>query len=281
MVSAFCRALPVESVGPDGRHIGAVPGGPASGGHGGIHKVQGAARSVGTVQAQLGGNHALSAGGTVDASVSGGGELVALKDHLVDAVGEPGAGHPVEHHITHCNLSVQGLIAALSIDDAGEPVHHVRLVGLLTGEEGPAAGGDLDGGLGSVPLHAGAQRLAQGSDGNHDAVALALDSVRHVQVAAVGLDILGAGLDVEGQAVGLDLCLTIDPLRRRVRIQGAHDGPVGHIGSARLHTVGHICRKGDPIDYKADAALSRRRLPGQGNAKGQADERTKGSFLHA
>ena len=90
MVSAFCRALPVESVGPDGRHIGAVPGGPASGGHCGIHKVQGAARSVGTVQAQLGGNHALSAGGTVDASVSGGGELVALKDHLVDAVGEPG-----------------------------------------------------------------------------------------------------------------------------------------------------------------------------------------------
>ena len=39
--------------------------------------------------------------------LGGGGELVALKDHLVDGwLGNRGPGHPVEHHITHCNLSV-------------------------------------------------------------------------------------------------------------------------------------------------------------------------------
>ena len=89
----------------DGGHIGPVPGSPAVGRIPGVDKIEGIAHRVGSVQTQLSSNDALLIGGQVDRAVGHRSELSPLKNDLVNSVGEPGTGHPVEHHIAH-RLSV-------------------------------------------------------------------------------------------------------------------------------------------------------------------------------
>ena len=130
---------------PDGAVIGAAGGYPGPGGQGGGIEIQAVPHGGGPLQAELGGQHRRVDGLVIDGPVGHRLELHAVfpvKDHLLHRVGELAAGHPVEHTLPTA-ICPAGVPLALGGDDAGEPVHHVRLVGLLTGEDGPAARGDL------------------------------------------------------------------------------------------------------------------------------------------
>ena len=267
-------------MGADGGHIGAVPAEPAAGRDGGVDKVQGVARSIGALQRQLGGDHTLRSRRLLNTAIGGGGELVALEDHIVHGVGELGAGHAVEYHVAHSDLTLQGLIAAFSVDDPGEPVQIFLIVKAVAGRDGAAARGDGDSAILSVPDYLSAQGRAQGADRNHHTAVFQLYAGGHIQAAAVGHNILGAGLEFQLQAGGGHFRLAIGPHGGGVGIEGLHNGPIGNVRRIVLYLAGKFLDKGRTVYFKADAALSSVRRAGQRHTKGQTRERAKGSFLH-
>ena len=110
----------------NGGHIGTVPGGVA------VQACPVEEQSViqhhRSVQHQLGSHHALPVGIAVDGAAGGRAKLILLENHALHRVGELVAGHSVHHHVAHCDLPRHRLIAALRIDDVGEPIEIIAVV---------------------------------------------------------------------------------------------------------------------------------------------------------
>ena len=207
----------------DGGHQRLVPGGPAV--EPDPVEIQGVVHDLGPVQHQFGGDDALLRGVPVDGAAGGRGELIALEDHPVDGVGEERALHPVHDHVAHGDLARQGLVAALGVDDVGEPVQSVLLIIGVPGLQSPAAREDVDGGGLHVPHEGGVKGLHQHRDGQHGGVLIEQHAVLHIEVAAVGLNVLLADLGPQGEQAGLHLHAVPRP----------GDGPRGGHGGHEVH----------------------------------------------
>lgn len=132
--------------------------------------------------------------------------------------GKAAGGHAVHDHVAHAEHACQRLVAALRIDDAGEPVDVLLGVEVVPGlYELLLRRVDVHAGGGAVPVGGEAEDAAELA---HGPKLLAVDdqqSALEVEVAAVDLDVLPALGEVELYAV-----------KRALRVREA--GDVGELG---------------------------------------------------
>lgn len=109
----------------NGGEIRAVGDNPGAGGEGGSVEVQSALHGFFSVENPTGGLYGGGGGSIIDGAVGHRFKLhgiLAVKDHGGNRIREGLAGHPVQYHVAHGDLTLHGLAAALCADDAGEPV---------------------------------------------------------------------------------------------------------------------------------------------------------------
>ena len=112
--------------------VGPVPLCPTVGRYTGIYKIQAVSSHSDPFQDQLGRDHALSVGLTVNRTILHRRELVGCADDLVNRIGKTWAVYTVHDDRAYSQLSIQRLIPTLSVDDMGQPVEGIAVVVTLT-----------------------------------------------------------------------------------------------------------------------------------------------------
>ncbi len=216
----------------DGLPVGAARVDPGALGQGRGEEIEGVPCGIFPGQGPPGGLQGQLRGLACHGAVGHGLELHAVfivKNDLRDAVGEVPAGHPVQNHVAHGDLALQGLAAALGVDNAGEPV-------VVHGVVFRAGGGHRRAPQPGVPSDIRAQGLRREAQGH---VGLALHHVYHAGVAfAVDGEAAAAGFCGEGGVPGYRPGGGTVPPDVPVP-QGVQQFPEGDIGGA-LFDIGGV-----------------------------------------
>ena len=112
--------LCVKCVASNGGDIGLVFCGPGRASC--VVKIKRGRKHFDTFQAKFCSQNTFFVGGQVNGSAFCGGELILLKNNIVDGAGENGVFRAVENHIADGDLALDGLVAGLGINQTGQQV---------------------------------------------------------------------------------------------------------------------------------------------------------------